>query len=416
MFRQHRSRAVGALVVIVVFGGVAHATPFALSDSFIQLDDSGPNDISAPVGFGIFLGTNVVPFGLAGASTTGSATMGPVSILLPFKGTTADPGGYNKTISDTPGNRGQWTLTFTNGPDTVTQTVSLPPGATQLPLITNLAIGGSPANPTFSWLPPAGRAVEGYRINLFDQGLRSKSNTFQDVVLTGTVTSPTFTVPTALAGGLTLDPTHRYTIQINALENRDGSGNLSNANVIARSRAYFDFTPTPTGGPTFVYLPVPGPNGRFDYNVTNVAAGTTIFVDPPVAIGYDYATGTGNPNFRTVVLPSGIGDNMYDIYGLNALGQHILLANDWLGGQVFDFGVAGVDWFEVLGIEASADIDPADTTAFVTGLSFVSGGDFTGSQTPITEEVGVPEPSVTLLFAVGVIGLLRLRGRPTPFH
>jgi hypothetical protein len=157
-------------------------------------------------------------------------------------------------------------------------------------------------------------------------------------------------------------------------------------------------------------LPVIDLSGRFDYNVTNILTGTTIFVDPPVAVGYDYAIGAGNPNFRTVVLPTGIGDGKYDIYGFDTSGHRFILAKDWLGGDAFDFGTSGVDQFEVLGIELTANIDPSDTTAFVTGLSFVSSGDFTGSQTPITVDVGVPEPSAALLLAVGMLGLIGVRG------
>jgi hypothetical protein len=414
-----RSSAVGVFAASALLVGAAHATPVNLpaSDPFIQLSNNGPNDILSAPGFGIFIGvSSLVPVALAGPSTTATLsttntiTGAPILRALPYAGTTSTPGGYNTTISDNSGLYGPWTLTFTNGPDVSSVAVSLPPGATQLPAITNLTVSGSPANPTFDWRPPAGRPVEGYRINLFDQDLTSKSGTFFDVVLTRTITNPHITIPTMLDGGLTLDPAHRYTIQINALENRDGSNNLSNANVFARSRTYFDFTPASVGGPPFTYLPVIDLSGRFDYNVTNILTGTTIFVDPPVAVGYDYAIGAGNPNFRTVVLPTGIGDGKYDIYGFDTSGHRFILAKDWLGGDAFDFGTSGVDQFEVLGIELTANIDPSDTTAFVTGLSFVSSGDFTGSQTPITVDVGVPEPSAALLLAVGMLGLIGVRG------
>lgn len=415
MFRNRY--VVGVLPAALIFGGIANANPVTLSDPFIQLDNSGINDISFSIGNGIFIGAIVLPAGLAGASTT--ATMSTTDTTtgtfrqfnLPFGGNTSSPSFYDRTIGDAPGLHGQWTLKFTNGSDITTSIVSLPAGAAQLPSITNLTIGGSPTNPTFNWQAPAGRPVEGYRINLLDQNLVSKTGTFADGVLSRTIRIPQFTVPTSLDGGLTLDPTHRYTIQINALENRDGSTNLSNANVFARSRTYFDFTPASIGGPTFTYLPTIGPNLVYNYNVTNIMTGTTIYVDPAVATGYDFATGAGNPNFRTVVLPENIGDGLYDIYGLNNLGQRILLAKNWVGGALFDFGAVGVDWFEVLGIDVIANIDPANTSAFVTGLSFVSNGDFTGTQTPITTDVAAPEPASIALLVSGFLGLFLIRYR-----
>lgn len=45
--------------------------------------------------------------------------------------------------------------------------------------------------------------------------------------------------------------------------------------------------------------------------------------------------------------------------------------------------MGGVDRFRVLGIESSAGLDPNNVTAFVTGLAFVTDGQFTGTMTPI---------------------------------
>jgi len=58
------------------------------------------------------------------------------------------------------------------------------------------------------------------------------------------------------------------------------------------------------------------------------------------------------------------------------------------GGTTFSFGKSGVARFRILGIEDSLNIDPANATAFITGLTFVSDGKFTGSMTPI---INLPE-------------------------
>ena len=76
--------------------------------------------------------------------------------------------------------------------------------------------------------------------------------------------------------------------------------------------------------------------------------------------------------------------------------------------RLLNFGSGGVSRFRVLGVETGAALDPTDTTAFVTGLSFVGDGNFTGTQTPIVANA-VPEPSSALIWAVGVLGLLGLR-------
>ncbi|MEO8924654.1 MAG: PEPxxWA-CTERM sorting domain-containing protein, partial [Caldimonas sp.] len=144
----------------------------------------------------------------------------------------------------------------------------------------------------------------------------------------------------------------------------------------------------------------------------SVAAGQTYFIDPAVAVGYDYRIGAGNPDFKSVLLPTGIGDGKYDIFGLSTTGQTTLLAHDWLGGAVFDFGTLGVDAFRIGGIDESAGLDPSNVTAFVTGLTFENDGVFTGTQTPLTVDA-VPEPETYALLLAGfaMIGAVVRRRR-----
>jgi hypothetical protein len=127
-------------------------------------------------------------------------------------------------------------------------------------------------------------------------------------------------------------------------------------------------------------LPVAStPDGTFVFDV-NVQPNAAVFLDPPLAIGYRYAIGSGNPTFATVTLPIGIGDS---IYTLSVDGTSFTLA----GGVKFDFianGFAsGVSGFDVTGIESSANVNPASPTAFVTQVGFTSAGAFTGTMAPI---------------------------------
>jgi hypothetical protein len=77
-------------------------------------------------------------------------------------------------------------------------------------------------------------------------------------------------------------------------------------------------------------------------------------------------------------------------------------------GGTFDLPDGGVTSFDVTGIDPSLMLNPGDTTAFVTGLTFTADGTFTGTQTPITENV--PEPSTIVILGSALAGLL-LSGR-----
>jgi hypothetical protein len=56
-------------------------------------------------------------------------------------------------------------------------------------------------------------------------------------------------------------------------------------------------------------------------------------------------------------------------------------------------------------------LDPDNVTAFITGLTFVRSGDFTGTMTPLTVEVTVPEPGMAFLVFASVLGFTRLHRR-----
>lgn len=77
----------------------------------------------------------------------------------------------------------------------------------------------------------------------------------------------------------------------------------------------FQRVPTDTGSAA-VFLPTTTllPNGlpSYSFDVSNVG-GLQIFIDPVLAVGYDYTVGAGDPLFRSVVLPGDIGDGAYTL-------------------------------------------------------------------------------------------------------
>src|SRR5699024_7400914 len=150
------------------------------------------------------------------------------------------------------------------------------------------------------------------------------------------------------------------------------------------------------------------PNGQpaYNFNVSNVLAGETIFIDPLVAVGYHLQTGAGDPNFRSVTLPLIVGTNSYTIVLPD--GQQITV----LPGQELNFTslvgfASGVSFFDILGLSPESGVDPNDPTAFALGISFVSAGSFTGTMTPITLEVAgaVPETSTWAMMILGFAGI-----------
>jgi hypothetical protein len=141
--------------------------------------------------------------------------------------------------------------------------------------------------------------------------------------------------------------------------------------------------------------------GVYHFDVESVGPSSVSYIDPTIAVGYRYDTGAGDPNFASVILPD-VGGGVFDLsYGA--------IATTLDAGIQYFFPVGGVSDFTVTGIDPAADLDPADTSAFVTGLTFVSDGPFTGTMTPLTEEV--PEPGALSLLVAGLLGLVVARRR-----
>jgi hypothetical protein len=247
-------------------------------------------------------------------------------------------------------------------------------------------------------------------VNLIDtvvRGFDANTGAFNSGQITTAVLPPTTTTYTV--NGATLVQGRRYTVEIALLRTFDGSStDLSNANVYASSRTYADFTPQP-GDMPIVNLPIVNSDGRYVYHVP-VEVGQTYYLDPTVAVGYDFRIGAGDPNFASVVLPD-LGDPLYDLY--------LWDDGEWrfeaalAPATVFDLGPGGVDRFRIGGIDPRLALDPRDTTAFMTGVTFVTGGTFTGTQTPLDAEAFAPEPTLPALLAAGLVAWITI-GRRRP--
>ena len=154
----------------------------------------------------------------------------------------------------------------------------------------------------------------------------------------------------------------------------------------------------PGSSPSNPLLPIATDSGwQFDFNVS---LGQMYFIDPDIAIGYDYFLESG-PLFASVLLPE-LGDNAYEVWLWN--GTEWVFADNVLAGEEYTLS-EGVDRFRVLGIEESVALDPLNPTAFVTGLTFDGNGAVQVLQNPIVLSLPVPEPETYALFLAG-LGLI----------
>lgn len=148
-----------------------------------------------------------------------------------------------------------------------------------------------------------------------------------------------------------------------------------------------------------------GPNGEFVFTFTPTPS-APVFIDPIVAVGYDYKIESGDNSILSAVFPILGGDtDGYQLFSLDGI-----LLGEVLGDEVFNFA-SPVKGFSLKDIDAL--LDPTDPTAFVTGLTFANSSEVTVSQKPLTAEVGsggggdgdVPEPASLLLVAGGLAAL-----------
>jgi hypothetical protein len=326
---------------------------------------------------------------------------------------------------------GSWRLLLSTAPNysagntLVVQTPTL--GAVgAMPFVASMTVSGAGLTPTVGWTLPTQTpdGIDTMRIRVQDIShpvtVESRNGTprsFEQADLvwqSPLLGSTSFTLP---AGVLSYGTS--YSIGIDLAHTRaDGS-------VASRSTSYFDFTPidpaTLPAGVTDIALPslkpVPTTNGLlagpvYGFNVGDVGPDHVTFIDPVVATGFSYRTGAGDPNFKTVQVASNVGDGSYEVWIWTGSSWQMSAAS-LAAGASFDFTAhgfaSGVDRFEIRGIEPSANVNAFDVTGFVTGLTFVADGSFTGTMQAIT----VPEPATYLLWLAGSGALLGWRRRQT---
>src|SRR5579864_1489587 len=351
------------------------------------LDNQGPNIYPLQGGVGLF-----DAFGIAlapAAGTTATATQNGVTVAMtPPDPNSVFPNDFSGQVPFSPGLTGAWTVTANNPstPTAVFSTLALT-GVTPPGFATSLGISGGGGAPLVaSWLLPPGNTANQESIFVIDH---SAGDGVVAVSRGAAATVNSFTIPTA-----SLNPAHQYYLEINAQILVPGTDpvNFNPSAIEARSETFSGtFTPSEVLGsvelPVVAMVSGPGaittPQYQFNFSVL---PGDTYALDPVVATGFKYQTGSGDPNFACVTPPT----LQPSPFHVSFLEGGSTVSDAVSGGSKFCFPVGGVSAFDVLGIDPNLGLDPNNTMSFVTDVSFVGPGDFTGSMTPITESV--PEP------------------------
>ena len=405
----------GPATLILTLLTPVHASPITIVANTVNSfrDTRSANDVG--IGSGDFnqFGADIIPSGgssitgVQGGFTAGPSQCSPLTVNHNF---CAGGATFSASRLDS------WSLTFRNGTDTaVIATPTLAGAETAVPFPQNVTITRSD-HPTISFTIPSGFTPDALRVQIFDRSVTVANGT-KDVIFSQAVSASatSFTIPSTV----TLKPGNPYAINFQVIDLRLGVteanflASNSNALILRRSNSFFDFQILPSGAPPLVELPTVGPDPNpndalgapYQFHIS-ITDRQVRFIDPLLAIGYDYAIGAGDPNFASVIFPN-VGDGLYElIFGGTT--------RTVTAGVEFFFPAEGVSQFSVRGIETSAGLDPNDVTAFITGLTWVGLGEFTGTMTPVVLFVpaaATPFPGSLVLFGVGLVALGWIRRR-----
>lgn len=139
--------------------------------------------------------------------------------------------------------------------------------------------------------------------------------------------------------------------------------------------------------------------------ITEGTAEDVVYIDPVMAIGYDYES--ASIAFRSVLIPGALpgGDDTFELL----FGTYAFTLTAGIEFDFTSFDPDGIFEFSIRGIDPGELLDPSDPTAFVTGVTFMEAGISEVIMTPVT----VPEvPSALLaLFPILMGVVVRFLGK-----
>lgn len=220
----------------------------------------------------------------------------------------------------------------------------------------------------------------------------------------GFIDSP-YDVTMALQGNYTIAPGATATFTTNTLFGNDTPPAPGSSETLPLLPTSFD----PDGEPGFGFDISPidlfgiTEDDLFDPDFVT----PTIWIDPPIAVGYTYdVTGA---EFNSVTAPTLAAVNDPDGYFVEVDGVQFAL----LPGETFLFTDDVIN-FSIIGIDPSLGLDPTDPTAFAVGVTLKDFTSFNANitQTPLTVNPGttpIPLPAPIALLGFGLLSLSGLR-------